>query len=386
MDRLKGILIVLCLCTLFAGCEKECAHEYQSEITLAASCQQAGEKTTRCIHCQDSYSETIPTFEHTYVIGELEKQPTCAEEGLQKYVCEGCGHSKTETVEKLQHTYGETSVTKEPNCTEKGERSATCKECGTTNVVEAIETNEQHVFSKHVVREATCADPGEGIKTCSLCNYTEKYKLEVKNHSYGSAKVTQPATCTEKGYKILTCTGCTAKKEESIAAKGHSWSEGNCKEASICLECGETGKKGPHQYTSVVKKEPSQQKAGIKECVCKNCNTKKIIYLTPTIELDLEEIQEKVSDYAKKKGFQVKQGRDKSGKSFTKELRVINTTVVGLDLDNLEERGMKCVDEAFAKYSRTSSEIGAYTAYISVVYSEHVYMGGKFVVSVDITG
>ncbi len=71
------------------------AHDYTSEITKAATCNEDGVQTYTCAGCGDSYTETIPATGHSY---------TCTEtDDSYIYTCETCGDSYTEA--KVTTTY-----------------------------------------------------------------------------------------------------------------------------------------------------------------------------------------------------------------------------------------------------------------------------------------
>lgn len=73
-------------------------HEYHCDVT-AATCTNAGKKVYTC-SCGDSYSETIKTLGHNYVLTD-EKAATIFADGYRKYQCSRCKQSKTETLGKL---------------------------------------------------------------------------------------------------------------------------------------------------------------------------------------------------------------------------------------------------------------------------------------------
>lgn len=304
MRYLKSIWVVIGLCMLLAACKKECLHEYQSEITLAVSCTQAGEETFTCVHCEDSYKQTIPALDHTYAPSDIEKEATCSEVGSQKYVCTDCGSVKTQTIEKLAHTLGEAYISKEPNCTDEGEYSATCTVCGESEIVEAIPTNNNHVFINTVIREATCIDPGEGVNTCSLCQYSEPCEYALTSHSYGAAKVTKEASCTEKGQKTYTCTVCQGVRTESTPMKDHTWNDGACNSPNICTICGHADTKNSgHNFALESEQEARQNFAGEKLYRCSRCNITKTSYFGQNGKYDFEAVKAVGRKHARKLGF-----------------------------------------------------------------------------------
>lgn len=385
MRYLKSIWVVIGLCMLLAACKKECLHEYQSEITLAVSCTQAGEETFTCVHCEDSYKQTIPALDHTYAPSDIEKEATCSEVGSQKYVCTDCGSVKTQTIEKLAHTLGEAYISKEPNCTDEGEYSATCTVCGESEIVEAIPTNNNHVFINTVIREATCIDPGEGVNTCSLCQYSEPCEYGLTSHSYGAAAIVKKATCTQKGKSTSTCTVCNQIKEETIAAKGHNWSGATCSTAGTCTECGAVGSKASHSYTIVSEENRSEGYASKRIQQCKHCGYEKTLYVVKNQTFDLEAIRRELLNYAKKRGFQISY-EIKTGKSRNVVCSVLNPNIPILGSEILISEAKDQIDDAYNHFAPTPAGIGAYTMHVYVTYSQSGSMGqGWFTVDIEVS-
>lgn len=385
MKRLGNLVVIFSICMLLVACDKECTHQYQSEITREASCAQEGKETFVCTLCQHSYTQSIPVLEHIYDSAVVEKEATCAEEGLQKQSCTVCGATKSETIEKLPHTLSDFKVIKEPNCTEQGEQTGKCTVCGTGGFVEKIPTNAAHKFVKSIVREATCTQKGEGANICSLCQHTESYKLELKEHTYSSATTVKKATCTSKGEKQRTCTKCGHIVKESIAAAGHKWERTSCSKPGVCMVCKVADTKAGHTYTVLSDKKGNDFFAGIREKECKLCGKEKTEYYTDAFVYDLEEIKKEIADYAKEKGFKVSldTGEDVEAK-YTEN--VFPLRIGKMSQDKFIAKGKKCIDYVYDDYANTPAGISVYTAHIRVYYTMSGALGtGTFGVLVDVT-
>ncbi|MBQ3215551.1 MAG: starch-binding protein, partial [Oscillospiraceae bacterium] len=76
------------------GTSTECEHSYTSKVTTAATCTKAGVKTFTCSKCGDSYTESIPTIDHSYT--SKVTAPTCTAGGYTTYTCSACGDSYTD--------------------------------------------------------------------------------------------------------------------------------------------------------------------------------------------------------------------------------------------------------------------------------------------------
>jgi len=167
-------------------------YTFAEEITVPATCTEAGEKIDKCI-CGEGTPGVVDALGHTPAT-DAAVAPTCTETGLTEGShCSVCNEILTaqEVVDALGHTPGA-----EPTCT----TAQTCTVCG-AELAAALGHTE-------VVDEAvapTCTETGltEGSH-CSVCS------------------------------EILTA-------QEVVDALGHSpIADANCTEASICSVCGET--------------------------------------------------------------------------------------------------------------------------------------------------
>ncbi len=201
-----------------------CIHQYQSKVTLSATCIADGRETLTCAKCQHSYVKTIGPHAHTYGDGVLVTAPTCTAQGQMEYSCTGCDKKRTEPVELLPHTAGEVTVTKAPNCTEKGEGATACTVCGTEFTV-SLPTNDVHDLTETVIKAATCVETGEGLITCTRCTYEQKCSYELIKHHYEITYIREVYYTYREG--LGTCTGCGDREWMTFpggSASGNSYS------------------------------------------------------------------------------------------------------------------------------------------------------------------
>ena len=118
-----------------------CGHEVVSgkaehtwndgEVTTAATCGAAGEKTFTCTVCGATKTEAIAATGHTWDDGVVTTPATCTEAGEKTYTCTVCDATKTEAIEALGHDWNEPTVVYAANGN-KGIKSSTCKHEGCT--------------------------------------------------------------------------------------------------------------------------------------------------------------------------------------------------------------------------------------------------------------
>ena len=197
-------------------------HSYESEIQ-APTCTETGLNTFTCSVCGDSYTEVIPTIDHTY------DESTWGYKGADghAYTC-SCGAKATVN----DHT---------PNVEAPTEETAKfCVDCG--YVIEAALGHECHLSVLKYDAE------GHWYK-CTGCEATS----DKVAHSGGAADCTNPAKCTTceqpygaaLGHTMADAT-CTAPKTCSVCgetegdALGHSFADATCNDPKICTRCDAT--------------------------------------------------------------------------------------------------------------------------------------------------
>ena len=255
--------------------------EYHNPETVAGkapNCKEPGyTESTKCSGCDKvltAATELPVSGEHSYE-SDI-KAPTCTETGLTTYTCSECGHSYTEVIPTVDHSFDEsawgykgvdghahtcscgakdTVLPHNPNADAPTEQSAKyCLDCG--YIIEAALGHECHFTllqydadghwykcngceattdkAAHEGGEATCTSP----KACSVC---EQPYGAANGHSMSDATCTDPKTCSvcgategsAKGHsmKDATCTDpktCTVCGATEGSAKGHSFNEGKC--------------------------------------------------------------------------------------------------------------------------------------------------------------
>ena len=109
MKKTTISLLLLSVCCLLAGCQKEeapaCPHRFTSSVTQPASCGETGEQKHTCQICGLSVSTVIPASEHAFTEA-VTKEPTCSEEGILTRSCTLCGITEeTPVVPSQAHTF-----------------------------------------------------------------------------------------------------------------------------------------------------------------------------------------------------------------------------------------------------------------------------------------
>ena len=241
-------------------------HNYESEITVAATCIATGEKTFTCSVCKDTYKETIEidaanhtaeteirdavkedcgnkgytgdtycldcekvieygkvipaTGNHTYT-REVTKAPTCCETGLEIFTCSVCNGTKEETLAFNAENHAEYGTELRDvvtsNCGRKGYTGDTyCLGCDVKlSVGEETPISGEHVYATATTKDANCHEEGVITHICSVCQhfYTDSIEINPLNHAGGTEIRDDFApTCVDKGYSgDLYCLGCDTK-------------------------------------------------------------------------------------------------------------------------------------------------------------------------------
>lgn len=254
-SRIKGVLnykkpafwIMLAsavVCVAMAVCfltnPLPCFHRYDSQITMAATCDQKGMLTRTCDLCGHSYTRAVERIAHTYDEGLVTVQPTCTHTGVVAYTCTGCGVQKTQTLEKTAHVAGGPIIVQAANCIQTGQKTATCTYCHKSFVTEILPVNTEHDLSEQVLREATCTQEGEGLRTCSRCDYRESCSYEKLGHQYES-RVEEEPHCCNIGYKRTWCTVCHYSFTTNLPRNNkHAWVNIPNTNLYRCKRCYET--------------------------------------------------------------------------------------------------------------------------------------------------
>ncbi len=245
------ILISVLLCTLIAVCfltdPLPCFHNYESEVTLQATCTHEGVSLLTCTECRHCYSASVDMLDHSYAHSAIITEATCLHSGTELLSCTGCGAERTETLAQLPHiANGQVFVT-ESNCTVHGEISVACSQCGTICSTEILPTNDDHDLHEIVIREATCTQPGEGLISCSRCDYSETCTYPQLYHNLVDTVYRQP-TCMSEGVMKTECTTCNYRTDTWIDRVSHNFTYiGNGYER--CTMCGFRRRTGSSSFS-----------------------------------------------------------------------------------------------------------------------------------------
>jgi len=89
-----------------AGSPCEGGHSFgQWEIVASPTCDQTGLQTAKCLYCDRTRSQTIPSLKHTYTATVV--APTCSQEGYTSYECTLCSHRYEDNrAQPTNHSYG----------------------------------------------------------------------------------------------------------------------------------------------------------------------------------------------------------------------------------------------------------------------------------------
>lgn len=206
-------------------------HIFTEEVTKAATCTTAGEKTYTCsehTNCSANYTEKIPATGHKGVLNYT--APTCYSEGSTQIVCETCDAKITEAISipTTAHTYGEGKVTTAATCTSDGVMTFTCTvaKCGATRT-EVIEKS-GHSLST-TLTDAKCGEKGSVVTECKVCNdptVKTVTELAAKGHIWkDTPESTIDADCENNGSKTYKCQNCEETNVVVLPKLGHNWSD-----------------------------------------------------------------------------------------------------------------------------------------------------------------
>lgn len=189
-----------------------------SEVTVAATCTQAGSITKTC-SCGETVVETLAAVGHTF--GSM----TDGGDGTHSRSCSVCS-----AVETASHNWGEGQITAAASCTATGTRVYTCS-CGATK-------SETLPITDHPYGEWVVSDESHS-RTC-VCGKTESGA-----HSWSLSATIAP-TCKEEGIKEYYCATCGAYGYEVLPKlTTHTYDNPCDPHCNICDEIREV----PHKYS-----------------------------------------------------------------------------------------------------------------------------------------
>lgn len=119
--------------------------------------------------------------EHTWNGGEVTTAATCGEAGEKTFTCTVCGATKTEVIPATgEHTPVEVPA-QAATCTEAGHTAGTkCSVCDT--IISGMEEIPAlgHTWGAYVITHAVSGRDGTKTRTCSVCNATENETIPYK--------------------------------------------------------------------------------------------------------------------------------------------------------------------------------------------------------------
>lgn len=240
-DAIGVIETELCKAKVYYNYDPNHTHVYEEQITKAATCTQAGEKTETCKFCGDALIKEIPATGHTVAINPA-VEATCVQPGkTEGSHCSICGEVILEqkSVPALGHMWDEGTITKEPTCMENGEKTYTCSRCNEIKIERIAKIEHTIVVDSAIESTCTLVGKTEG-KHCAVCGkIIQAQKTIAKSGDHNWAReVVKAATCTTNGEVLWTCTLCGTKKTMEIIASGHRWGEWEVIKESTAIEEG----------------------------------------------------------------------------------------------------------------------------------------------------
>lgn len=225
--------------------------EHNYDVTDTATCTADGTKTSVCVACGHTMTETSLAKGHTpgEIVIENDNASTCIVAGSYDEVtyCTVCNaETSRETKEHAlaEHNYLLVASVA-PTCTDGGYDTYECSVCTDTyndNFTDPVE----HVPDepKETVVKPTCTDPGATLIEiyCGECGeLLEQDMTDIKEplgHDY--AEVTVDPTCTAKGKTTYTCSRCEDTYEEEISMLEHTLGEAT-RENEVAPTCTKAG-------------------------------------------------------------------------------------------------------------------------------------------------
>ena len=212
-------------------------HNYVETVVKAATCEVAGEKTSKCSICGDEKAaEVIPALGHVWSEeqGYVKQAATCVAKGLWEVPCvrtfedgAGCKEEGRKVTDIEINPENHANLVVLPavaaNCENTGlTEGEKCEACNVVTVEQIVTEKAGHVWNEgEVTTAATCTVDGVKTFTCTVCDETETEVITAPGHDWNEGEVTTEPTCTEKGVKTFTCTVCGDTYTEEVAAKGH---------------------------------------------------------------------------------------------------------------------------------------------------------------------
>ncbi len=174
----------------------------------------------KCVYENCPQVNNLGKISHSFVDGDILKEPTCTKFGEQEQTCSVCGYTRTVSLKPTGHSWDKGEVTREPDCTEAGTRTYHCTadNCGGFKVEEIKVLGHDRVID--VAVPATCTSTGltEGSH-CSRCDKatTKQEIIEKLPHSWDEGDVTLEPTCVSEGKATFICLVCGGTEDRTLA-------------------------------------------------------------------------------------------------------------------------------------------------------------------------
>jgi hypothetical protein len=191
---LLAVIISALTSVCFLTNPKACAHSYEGEITLAA---------------------------------------TCTEQGNETFTCQGCGHCYMAMTEVCEHSYGTPKVLTPSDCANHGSEELTCLDCGFVATQQLPLAADVHDLHTSTLKKPACGVLGQSKTHCSRCSYEQYHDLPALEHQYEVVEY-QAATCGDYGKQVKKCIHCGLEETRKLHPSGlHRFALGSAK----CLDC-----------------------------------------------------------------------------------------------------------------------------------------------------
>jgi len=202
----------------------QAVHCKAEETPKAATCLEAGDKTSVCGICNIAYKDDNgtenPALGHDYV-STVTKEATCTEDGVQTDTCTRCGDTKTQAIKALEHDYAtEYTVDVAATCTTAGSQSKHCTRCGEADPDSVQEIPALgHEYVSKVTKAATCTEDGVQTDTCTRCGDVKTQAIKATGHQWSDWTKTADATVNGAEQQQRTCTTCGTVETKAVGEK-----------------------------------------------------------------------------------------------------------------------------------------------------------------------
>lgn len=235
------------------------AHDYSIEVTAAVepTCTDAGTTAVmKCSNCDSvTTAEAIPALGHNFTSWVISVAATCDAAGEKVRYCKRCGAEETETIPQMTHDWKDVAAV-EATCYSVGnEAGRICKNCGAVEGCAEIPMTAHTLGEAVTIRTATCTLTGLAVKKCvnyDLCGYSEDVVTDALGHQLVETIAAVPATCTTPGktagYKCTRDDCDYEKAPENTVKLEHVWqtipavaptcTEEGATSYEICVNCG----------------------------------------------------------------------------------------------------------------------------------------------------